>query len=195
MLTYSLWWSTVIINCFHFTEGKYWILKYRQWFSLQNEWSLPVCRTVLTVRAVKFLQHCCWGFRSSGMWRCAFGWVVPDVSKGRSASSFKCEGGSPWCALYVQVVRSKRFFTKVALSFSVFTVRIPGTPLTCFADSSFYTCSFHGRHWFCYLLLCTPHGFTRNRGPLCFKNFVVTIVRQYFTLIIFFSRTVASVFM
>jgi hypothetical protein len=147
------------------------------------------------VWAVRFSQRCCWGFRSFGMWLCVFGWVVLDVSKGPSAFSFKGQAGSPWCALYVQVVQSKLFFAKVALFFSVFTVRVPRTPLKCFANSSFYTYSFHSRQWYCYLLLCIPHSFIRNRRLLCFKNYFVFCSMTVYTLIIFLSRTVTSFFL
>ena len=34
-----------------------------------------------TMRELRFAQRCCWGFESSGTWRCVLGRVVPDVSK------------------------------------------------------------------------------------------------------------------
>jgi hypothetical protein len=41
--------------------------------------------TVTTAWKVsKFSHRCCWGFRSSEMWCCVVGWVVPEVSKERA---------------------------------------------------------------------------------------------------------------
>ena len=44
-----------------------------KWLETCFKWSMTVmlCHT--------FSQHCCWRFRSSGMWRCVIQWVVPYI--------------------------------------------------------------------------------------------------------------------
>ena len=43
-------------------------------------WQWEKSEEVVKVAGLRFSQQCCWGFRSSGMWRCA-DWEVPDVFK------------------------------------------------------------------------------------------------------------------
>jgi len=40
--------------------------------------------------AEKFSQRFCWRFRSSGIWQCVGGWVVPIVLKDHDAFILKC---------------------------------------------------------------------------------------------------------
>lgn len=40
---------------------------------------------------LRFSRWCCWGFKSSGMWRRVVVWVAPDVSKDSFAFNFKVQ--------------------------------------------------------------------------------------------------------
>lgn len=51
-----------------------------------SSWQSSLCKLIntKTQRISKFLQRCCLGFRSSGVWRCVAGFLFPDVSKERN---------------------------------------------------------------------------------------------------------------
>jgi hypothetical protein len=53
----------------------YWVILCRALFA----WS--ACKWVIIVQIVRFSKWCCRRFKSSGMWHCVVGWIVPDNSK------------------------------------------------------------------------------------------------------------------